>query len=327
LAVGTTYQIDFDYDARAGNGLDGAIPSLTVTIGDLGAVFVDPQVTVVDPKGVHVTAWHHGQFTFTADSNPMTLTFSSETPNNADGTLLLGNVALSWASPLETQSEDNFAGGFNSYIPWRWDVPGNNPNDTEDPTHFAFSSNSLEIAAQSGTLYAANNNAHNIPNLLILGQPDYWFVETAVSTDWSMASLDRYVQAGLVFLTDADNYFIFYNNRDTADSPSVQVSSTFELTGNPGFGGISSNPWSPTPDYVMLRAQGTPTDVSFLFNRTGTWQLANGGRVSSTNLPDVYAFMSSLVGKRVGLETDTGGGFNLAPFDFGYFKTNLLLSQ
>jgi hypothetical protein len=35
-----------------------------------------------------------------------------------------------------------------------------------------------------------NNNALNIPSLVVLGQPDNWYIETAVSTDWSMASLD-----------------------------------------------------------------------------------------------------------------------------------------
>src|SRR5438445_4572927 len=114
------------------------------------------------------------------------------------------------------QTSDTFAGGFNPSIPWNWNVPGNNPTNTEDPTHYAFSPNSLDITVQSGSLYAANNSAHNIPNLLILDQPDYWYVETAVKTDWSMASLDVYVHAGLIFFADADHYFSFYNNQDAA---------------------------------------------------------------------------------------------------------------
>lgn len=224
-------------------------------------------------------------------------------------------------------SEDDFAGAFNSSIPWTFNVPGNNPVDSEDPTSYAFSPNSLDITAENGSLYAANNNAHDIPNVVVLGQPDYWFVETAVSTDWSMASLNTYIHAGLIFFADADNYFSFYTNRDAANAPMVQVSSTFESAGTPRYGGLSYQGWSPTTDFVKLRVQGTPTSITFMFNRTGTWQVANSGVVSSASQPDVYALLSSLVGLHVGLETDTGGGSNTSPFSFAYFRTNLILSQ
>jgi hypothetical protein len=220
--------------------------------------------------------------------------------------------------------EDDFANAFNPALPWTFNLPGNNPPNTEDPTNYTFSSSSLDITAQGGSTYAANNNAHNIPSFVILSQPDNWYVETAVRTDWSMASMNRYVHAGLVFFADADNYFSYYNNRnaDPAHTPSVQVSSTFELAGTPGYGGISSLDWDPTQDYVRLLVKGTPTDVTFYFNHTGTWQKAFG-QVSTTNQPDVFALMSSLVGKQVGLETDSGGGFNNSPFSFHYFRTNL----
>jgi hypothetical protein len=220
--------------------------------------------------------------------------------------------------------EDDFANAFNLALPWTFNVAGNNPPNTEDQTQYAFSPSSLDITAQAGSLYAANNNAHNIPSFVVLAQPDNWYVETAVRTDWSMASVDKYVHAGLVFLADADNYFSFYNNRnaDPAHTPLVQVSSTVELGGNPQYGGISSLDWQPTQDYVRLLVKGTPTDVTFYFNHTGTWEKALG-QVSATDQPDLFAFLSSLVGKQVGLETDTGGGFNSSPFSFHYFRTNL----
>src|SRR5581483_11161772 len=73
-----------------------------------------------------------------------------------------------------------------------------------------------------------------------------------------------------------------------------------------------------------LRIEGTPTQITFLYDHTGTWQTA--GSVSSTDQPDIFAFLSSLVGKQVGLFTDTGGGFNTSPFSFSYFTTNLVVS-
>jgi hypothetical protein len=223
--------------------------------------------------------------------------------------------------------EDDFAGAFNASIPWTFNVPANNPMDTEDPNNYSFSSNSLDITALTGSMYQANNNASNVPNVVILGQPDYWFVETAVRTDWSTAPLNTYVHGGLIFFADADNYFSFYYNRDAANTPMVQVSSTFESMGTARYGGLSYQGWSPTTDYVMLRVQGTPTDVTFFFNRTGTWQKLNGGVVSSASQPDVYALLSSLVGMRIGLEANNGGGAEMNVFSFGYFRTNLMVSQ
>lgn len=220
--------------------------------------------------------------------------------------------------------EDDFAGSFNPALPWSFNVPGNNPTNTEDQNNYTFSPDSLDITAQGGSLYAANNNAHNIPNLVILAQPDNWYVETAVSTDWSMASTDRYVHAGLIFFADADNYFSFYNNRNaaTGHTPLVQVSSTFESAASPRYGGISSLDWTPTLDPVKLLVRGSPTEVAFYFNHDGTWQKAFG-QVSTTTQSDIFALMSNLMGNQVGLETDTGGGFNTSPFSFYYFRTNL----
>ncbi|HLJ95443.1 MAG TPA: hypothetical protein VKU02_19860 [Gemmataceae bacterium] len=220
--------------------------------------------------------------------------------------------------------EDVFAGSFNSALPWTFNVTGNNPSDTEDPSHYAFSPSSLDITAQGGSLYAANNSAHNIPNLTVVAQPDNWYVYTAVSTDWSMASTNTYVHAGLIFFSDADNYFSFYNNRnaDPAHTPAVQVSSTAEFGASARYGGISSLDWIPTTDPVRLLVVGTPTSVNFYFNHTGTWQKAFG-QVSSTSQPDVFGLLTNLVGNQVGLETDTGAGFNTSPFSFQFFRTNL----
>jgi hypothetical protein len=236
-------------------------------------------------------------------------------------------AALFVPSMALAQIQDNFANGFDISIPWTFNVPGNNPANTEDVANYAFSPNSIDITAQAGSLYAGNNNAYNIPNLVVYGQPDNWYVETTVSTDWTQASTDTYVAGGLVFFADADNYFSFYNNRnaDPAHTPAIQVSSTFEIAANAQYGGISSGDFDPAQNNVKLRVEGTATQITFLYDNTGNgFQVA--GSVSSTAQPDVFAFMSSLVGKQVGLLTDTGGGFNTSPFSFGYFKTNLQVS-
>jgi len=104
---------------------------------------------------------------------------------------LLGVLFL--PSRAAAQIEDDFANAFDIAIPWTFNVPGNNPTNTEDPGNYAFSANSLDITAEAGTFYSTYNNAYNIPNLVIYGQPANWYIETMVSTDWTMASTDAYV--------------------------------------------------------------------------------------------------------------------------------------
>src|SRR5262249_13353288 len=184
----------------------------------------------------------------------------------------VGNVVLGGAlvvlllasgrAVAQTGTEDDFLGGFDPSIPWIWTVPGNDPNDTEDPTHYSFSDNSLDILPQDGSLYDMYNNAHTIPTLLVLDQPDNWYVETAVKTDWSRASLTNYVHAGLTFLVDADNYFTIYYTRDVPNTPNVQISSTYEAAQHPIYGNVASANWAPTTDYVGIRVEGTPNQVT-----------------------------------------------------------------
>jgi hypothetical protein len=61
---------------------------------------------------------------------------------------------------VSAQTLDTFAGGFNAAIPWVWNIPGNTPTNTQDPSHYTFASNALQITAQPGSLYAGSNNAH-----------------------------------------------------------------------------------------------------------------------------------------------------------------------
>jgi hypothetical protein len=240
------------------------------------------------------------------------------------GGALVGVLLISGRAVAQT--EDNFLGGFDPSIPWIWTVPGNDPYDTEDPTHYSFSDNSLDILPQDGSLYDMYNNAHTIPTLVVLDQPGNWYVETAVKTDWSRASLTNYVHAGLTFLVDADNYFTIYYTRDVPNTPNVQISSTYEAAQHPIYGNVASANWAPTTDYVGIRVEGTPDQVTFMFNRTGTWEVI--GTFSSTSFPDEFAFLSALIGYQVGLVTDTGGvGFKNGPFSFNYFKTNLVVTS
>ena len=65
-----------------------------------------------------------------------------------------------------TQTEDDFAGSFSATIPWTWEFPGNGPANTEDPAHYAFSANSLDITAQSGPGKLLGNLLGGLAHLL-----------------------------------------------------------------------------------------------------------------------------------------------------------------
>jgi hypothetical protein len=99
FTVGTTYQLDFDYNARV---CCNDIPDLTVSVGDLGFggrtwSYNDSAIPPVDgpPKGIHVTPWYHGRLNFRADSDTLMLVISSHTVNGGDGTLIIDNIVLS----------------------------------------------------------------------------------------------------------------------------------------------------------------------------------------------------------------------------------------
>ena len=105
FTVGTTYQLDFDYNCRADGGPGGCcstIPSLTVSFGDLDGsrtwTFNDSFVQAVDPNATHLTPWYHGRFTFRPDQDTVELVISSFT-GGLDGTSLIDNLVLSVASP------------------------------------------------------------------------------------------------------------------------------------------------------------------------------------------------------------------------------------
>jgi hypothetical protein len=97
---GTTYQLDFDYNAR---DCCGDFPILAVTITDQFSghiwTYNDSNVQPVDPGGTHVTPWYHGRFTFRAsnDTDTLTLMISSQTVSGGDGTLVMDNFILSVA--------------------------------------------------------------------------------------------------------------------------------------------------------------------------------------------------------------------------------------
>jgi hypothetical protein len=97
FTVGTSYQLDFDYNARH---CCGDFPMLLVTLG--GGMYSDGDLNSNQPDGiqpvdktwVHTDPWYHGSFQFVASSDTLDLVISSQTVNGLDGTALIDNLVL-----------------------------------------------------------------------------------------------------------------------------------------------------------------------------------------------------------------------------------------
>jgi hypothetical protein len=100
--VGSTYQLDFDYNSR---NCCGDFPMLLVTLGVGFYSDGDPNsnqpngIQPVDSTWVHTDPWYHGSFQFIADQTSLDLVISSQTVNGGDGTALIDNLVLKVISP------------------------------------------------------------------------------------------------------------------------------------------------------------------------------------------------------------------------------------
>jgi len=106
FVVGTTYQLDFDYNARMDGNCCGTagghIPNFTVSLSDTDGSrmwsYNDSAATAVDANGSYVNTWYHGRITFRPDQDTLVLVVASDTMG-ADGTALIDNIKLTVFTP------------------------------------------------------------------------------------------------------------------------------------------------------------------------------------------------------------------------------------
>ncbi|MFN3690611.1 MAG: hypothetical protein ACK4UU_06780, partial [Fimbriimonadales bacterium] len=119
----------------------------------------------------------------------------------------LATLALAWLGVAQAQPQfDDFLGGFDAQLGWRWQVAGNTPMNSHDSARVSFDTDALRITAQAGTLYQNWNNIRNLPSLSVPALRGAWMVETRVRLQRNGLS-SAYLQAGVVLFRDADNYF------------------------------------------------------------------------------------------------------------------------
>jgi hypothetical protein len=234
----------------------------------------------------------------------------------AAGALLL--IAHALSQPLF----DDFRGSFDSQLGWSWHAPRNNPLNTLDAARVNFASDALVITAQAGTLYQNLNNIRNLPSLTVPALRGAWSIEARVRLQRNGLS-SAYLQAGIVLLRDADNYFNLHLVYLPDQNNWLSVSGGHEQNGVYQWAGLSGIVWNPSGgDTVRLLIRYEPDTgrVRFFYDREdgAHWREMNGSPRPLSDFPSLQAIAQN--GGQIGLYVDTAGGTGtpapVATFDY-----------
>lgn len=164
-------------------------------------------------------------------------------------------AALLLCAAAQADIEDPFQSGFS--LPWQWRVLNNSPCDTHDPAHYEFSNETFDVLMQLGTVTLSANDARNIATLRLGPAQPGWYIETKLTLDLGGAS-GAYIQAGLIWVVDADNYYTYHLVLNPfTDNLFLGTAHESLESGVPVFrnGGAQSGEWSQSLNTVTLRIQ------------------------------------------------------------------------
>lgn len=232
--------------------------------------------------------------------------------------VLVLTASVSFAQP----KFDDFLGSLDSRLGWSWNIPRNTPFGTLDTTRVNFTSDALVITAQAGTLYQGNNNIRNLPSLVVPTLRGAWSIETRVRLQRN-GLLGAYLQAGIVVLRDADNYFNLHLVYLPDQNNWLSVSGGHEQNGVYQWAGLSGVVWNPSEgDTVRLLIRYEPDTgrVRFFYDREEGvfWREMTGSPRFLSDFPSLQAVTTQ--GGQIGLYVDTAGGTGnpapVATFDY-----------
>ncbi len=258
--------------------------------------------------------------------------------------LLALGLALT-APKAHAQFRDEFSGpGTTLGAPWTFAVPLAGSGSGEDQTHYDVSGGFFnDTLVQGSGLYQQYNYIVNLPSVIISGPvPADFYAETKVRANFD--HVPAYTDAGLVILSDADNYTYFQvkhnlyspdgmqtgnNDYTTVTEEKNQVNGgdtvvDYYLNGHANFA-----PTSTATTGVILRVEREPVTGAFTFFRTDpggyTGMLGYVSSASTGNQANIYTMLSSLTGKHLGLLSENSG-LDPATYPivthFDYFHTN-----
>ncbi|MCX7925157.1 MAG: hypothetical protein N2554_05030 [Fimbriimonadales bacterium] len=233
----------------------------------------------------------------------------------------LALVLLFCAAHAQPQYDD-FLGGFNTQLGWSWQVPRNTPLNSLDAARVGFVSDALQITAQAGTLYQNLNNIRNLPSLSVPVLRGAWSIETRVRLQRNGLS-SAYLQAGIVLLRDADNYFNLHLVYLPDQNNWLSVSGGHEQNGVYQWAGLSGLVWNPSGGdtaRLLIRYEPDTGRVRFFYDREdgAHWREMNGSPRLLSDFPSLQAVAQN--GGQIGLYVDMAGGTGtpapVATFDY-----------
>ncbi len=242
--------------------------------------------------------------------------------------LVVAALLLLFASAFSQPQFDDFRGNFDAQLGWSWQVPGNNPMNTLDAARRAFTDDALHLTAQAGTLYQNLNNIRNLPSLSVPALRGAWSIETRVRLQRNGLS-SAYLQAGIVLLRDADNYFNLHLVYLPDNNNWLSVSGGHEQSGVYQWAGLSGIVWNPSSGdtaRLLIRYEPDTGRVRFFYDREDGfhWRELSGSPRLLSDFPSLQAVAQN--GGQVGLYVDTAGGAG-TPAPVATFDYLLILSD
>ncbi|MCS6923263.1 MAG: hypothetical protein NZM10_02680 [Fimbriimonadales bacterium] len=236
--------------------------------------------------------------------------------------LTMGAALLLYCSASAQPRFDDFLGGFDAQLGWSWQVPRNNPLNSQDGARVSFASDALRITAQAGTLYQQSNNIRNLPSLSVPALRGAWSIETRVRLQRNGLP-SAHLQAGIVVLRDADHYFNLHLVYLPDQNNWLSVSGGHEQGGVYQWAGLSGIVWNPSNGdtaRLLIRYEPNTGHVRFFYDREdgAHWREMNGSPRPLSDLPALQAVAQN--GGQIGLYVDTAGGVGtpapVATFDY-----------
>ncbi len=243
--------------------------------------------------------------------------------------LLFVTAALFLLAPARSQPQfDDFRGNFDAQLNWSWQVPRNSPFNSQDASRVQFTGDALVITAQAGTLYQNLNNIRNLPSLSVPALRGAWSIETRVRLQRNGLS-SAYLQAGIVVLRDADNYFNLHLVYLPDNNNWLSVSGGHEQNGVYQWAGLSGVAWNPSGGdtaRLLIRYEPDTGRVRFFYDREdgAHWRELSGSPRLLSDFPSLQAVANN--GGQVGLYVDTAGGTG-TPAPAATFDYLLILSD
>lgn len=247
-------------------------------------------------------------------------------------TALLFSLGLGATFAHAQVVRDDFKGGFDPNLGWSTKISGNTPADTRDG-RLSFDSDHLRVQPQQGNLFGGSDNAHNVPSLQVTAKPvGNWYIETRLKVDWSKVTANgasMYPQAGMYIFDDTRN---LYSVLTTENQGKQYFSTNFETGGSYQHGYVESGRVTPLSDYVTLRMEFNASAQRFDFKADRGAGLFTYGSLSANPTGGIaynsaviarYNYLNDIVGRRIGLYTDTSGATMNGAVSFDYFESNL----